>query len=516
MNFMDSTMLLIGQMPQYFFDNVVLEQIQDVTKTVHSPVKEPGPIIQKDRPWESVPYFTVNGWTVIRDGVTDEFKCWYEDWQVDPGIIDPAAAAPGRKQPTLGAILTSRLAYARSEDGLRWNKPELDYLEEGGRKTNIVFGDGSYQRSESSSVFEDPLETDPAKRFKTFYGYHAPGGHVVSLAYSPDGLTWTQNEETPSYGHLGEGLGDVYVVATDLDSRTYRCTCRHKGILAVYHDERRPATNSVFFHPTFPRDAARANKRRIFQAVSRDLVHWSAPQCILTPDDDIDNLDETFYGMCQMKLGQGYLGFLNTIREVPNTLSVRLVYSRDGWTWHHLNKRQAWLSTTPGAWDRNMVNVSSPPIVVGEEHYVFHGGAKNHHDWWISGLKEKLDVPEARDLDEVRYGLGLAKLRRDGFVSIDAGPVREGVVVTRVMRTDGKRLELNAACGDGGYIRVEATDGDERALPGCALEECDTFTGDSTRAVLTWKGSSEIKHQGSVRLRFFMKNASLYSFTFGS
>ncbi len=516
MNFMDSTMLLIGQMTQYFFDNVVLEQIQDVTKTVHSPVKEPGPIIQKDKPWESTPYFTVNGWTVIHDSVTDEFKCWYEDWQVDPGIIDPAAAAPGRKQPTLGAILTSRLAYARSEDGLRWNKPELDYLEQDGRKTNIVFGDGSYQRSESSSVFEDPLETDPTKRFKTFYGYHAPSGHVVSLAYSPDGLTWTPSEETPTYGHLGEGLGDLYVVTTDMDSRTYRCTCRHKGILAVYHDERRPATSSVFFHPTFPRDAARANKRRIFQAVSRDLVHWSTPQCIITPDDDIDNLDETFYGMCQMNLGQGYLGFLNTIREVPNTLSVRLVYSRDGWTWHHLNKRQPWLTTTPGAWDCNMVNVSSPPIVVGEEHYVFHGGAKNHHDWWISGLKEGLDVPEARSLDEVRYGLGLAKLRRDGFVSIDAGPVREGVVVTRVMRTDGNRLELNAACGDGGYIRVEATDGDERALPGCALEECDTFTGDSTRAVLTWKGSSEIKHQGSVRLRFFMKNASLYSFTFGS
>ena len=42
MNFMDSTMLLIGRMPQYFFDNVILEQIQDVTRSVHSPVKEPG------------------------------------------------------------------------------------------------------------------------------------------------------------------------------------------------------------------------------------------------------------------------------------------------------------------------------------------------------------------------------------------------------------------------------------------------------------------------------------------
>ena len=64
MNFRDSTMLLIGRTPQYFFDNVILEQIQDVTRSVHSPVKEPGPLIQKDKPWESVPYFTVNGSTV--------------------------------------------------------------------------------------------------------------------------------------------------------------------------------------------------------------------------------------------------------------------------------------------------------------------------------------------------------------------------------------------------------------------------------------------------------------------
>ena len=143
--------------------------------------------------------------------------------------------------------------------------------------------------------------------------------------------------------------------------------------------------------------------------------------------------------------------------------------------------------------------------------YVFHGGAKNHHDWWISGLQEKLDVPEARSLDEVGYGLGLAKMRRDGFVSIDAGPVREGIVITRVLRTDGRRLVLNARCEKGGTIDVEATDGDEKVFPGCARERCNTFTGDSTRAVITWKERDHIPHPGNLRLRFFLRHASLYS-----
>lgn len=512
MNFMDSTMLLIGNTPQYFFDNILFEQIQDVTKTTHSPVKEPGPILQKDRPWENVPYFTVNGWTVLRDEGSDGFKCWYEDWGINPGEVDPAAAAPGRDRPNLG-FLGSRLCYAHSDDGIHWEKPTLDYLEEGGEKTNVVFGCEDYQRSESSSVFFDPLEENPKKKYKTFYGHFAPSGHVVTVAYSPDGICWTPSGETPKFGDLGEGLGDCYTVVADLDSRTYRCTCRHKGILAVHHDNRRPHTPSVFFHPTYPRDAARANKRRVFQAVSNDLIHWSNPQCILSPDDDVENLDETFYGMTQIRMGQGHLGFLNTIQEVSNTLSVRLVYSRDGWTWCHLNKGQPWLVPNSDSWDRCMVNLSSPPIAVGEELYVFHGGAKNHHDWWISGLSEGLDVPEAGDLNEVRYGLGIAKMRRDGFVSVDAGPVREGIIITRALRTEGRVLVLNAACGDGGYIDIEATDENENVFDGCARGDCNTFTGDNTRASISWRGKTKIPHEGHLRLRFFMRDASLYSFT---
>ena len=117
MNFMDSTMLLIGHVPQHFFDNVVLEQIQDVTKTFHSPVKEPGPLIQKDRPWENVPYFTVNGWTVLRDGDAGEFRCWYENWGINPGSVDPGAAAPGRARPNLGflgSVLCARASSSRA------------------------------------------------------------------------------------------------------------------------------------------------------------------------------------------------------------------------------------------------------------------------------------------------------------------------------------------------------------------------------------------------------------------
>jgi len=87
-------------------------------------------------------------------------------------------------------------------------------------------------------------------------------------------------------------------------------------------------------------------------------------------------------------------------------------------------------------------------------------------------------------------------------------------MVTRMLITGGKTLELNAACGDGGYLAVEVTDADENILEGFSCQDCDTFTGDSVKTTITWNGKAEIPHDGNVRLRFFMRDASLYSFRF--
>jgi hypothetical protein len=161
-----------------------------------------------------------------------------------------------------------------------------------------------------------------------------------------------------------------------------------------------------------------------------------------------------------------------------------------------------------------MVNISSPPVPVGDEHHVYYGGSSGHHDWWIMGQKEGLDVPEAWDKHVGEYCLGLATFRRDGFVSLDAGAVREGLWVTHALRTNGRELVLNAVCGKDGYLRVEVTDADDNILEACTMQACDTFTGDDTRHRVTWKGQSRIPHTETLRLRFRMRNASLYSFGF--
>ena len=525
MNYMDSTMLIVGNLPQYFFDNVVIEQIQDLTRTVHSPRKEPVSLIVKDRPWERNPYFTVNGWSVLRDDKSGEFRCWYQDFPVDTQEV--------ARQKVLYCV-PSWTSLALSKDGLKWEKPELDYLEKDGRKTNIVLGDlSSFVKLESTHVFKDPLDMDPEKRIKMMLDHYIYARDLtddeigrtrdgrdgltnmvaVEIHSSKDGLKWTPIEERPRFGQHGNGLGDCYTIFADEDSGVYRLLTRAAGMESINYDNRRPRTDS-FFPPHFPHDPARMNKRRIFQSESSDLIHWSRPQCLLFPDPQEDNLDDSYYGMVQFKMGEIYVGLLNVLHQVSNTMDIHLAYSRDGWRWYHLNQRQPWISTSRDSWDKNMVSASSPPISVGDEMFVFHGGASNHHDWWIMGKREALDVPEAHDPDKVQYGLGLARMRRDGFVSIDAGPVREGVLITRALRTENQQLALNAVCSKGGYIQVEVTDDQERVLDGCARAQCDTFSGDSTRGMVTWKGQSKIPHNKPLRLRFFMRNASLYSFTF--
>ena len=520
MSSIDTVQQRIGSVPQYFFDNAVVEQVQDITRVWHSPEKQGEPVIRSDQPWEDVTYFSCNTWNVIHDAAAGEYKCWYEDWHAD----FPRICRKGHRGSLISASYLppygARLCFAHSSDGVHWDKPALDYLQAEGRQTNVVLGSPEFGNVHSPCVFEDPFERDPARRFKMLFDHQDPQyeyGFDVQLATSPDGVVWMVCDDTPSFGWMGNNnaLEDVFIIAPDAESRTYRLTTRHINMQQAYLDPRRSYTGS-WFGPYHPDNPAARSKRRIFLSLSADLLHWSLPQPLIATDDEQDNLDDAFYGLAQMKMGDMWVGFLNTLHQVANTMDVRLVYSRDGLHWHFGNQRQSWLRPTEGAWDCYMVTMPSVPVVMGDELLCYYGGSRNHHDWWINGLAEGLDVPEARDHSAVEYALGLARLRRDGFVSLDAGPVREGCIITRPLHTDGGRLALNAQVRPGGYIEVEVTDADDQVLAGFERASCRRFTGDNLHHVMQWRveKSGGVIPGGRLRLRICMKDASLYSLRF--
>lgn len=164
---------------------------------------------------------------------------------------------------------------------------------------------------------------------------------------------------------------------------------------------------------------------------------------------------------------------------------------------------------------------SKPPVLPT---YV----ANNHHDWWITGAREGLQVPEVVDRSNVNYALGLAKLRLDGFVSLDVRSPRRGILITRPLIFEGMQLIVNARGHSGGSLGAEVVNMRDEVFPGYSRQECDVFKGDDVRHGFSGKGKTALPSVRTRRadypkpeferyrkFRFSMENVELYSLTIG-
>ncbi len=157
---LDASNLHIGKNRQLFFDNQMIERVQDMCRRVHVPKAEPEPLIKADRPWEKVTYFAVNTYQILRDS-EGVWHCWYGIWDYNPKRF-----AETRDWYPL-EVSCLRLCYACSRDGIHWEKPLLGINQEDGTDTNIILGDRKFGTAYVITPIEDIFEEDPAKRFKT-------------------------------------------------------------------------------------------------------------------------------------------------------------------------------------------------------------------------------------------------------------------------------------------------------------------------------------------------------------
>ncbi|MDP7579097.1 MAG: hypothetical protein QGF12_06135 [SAR202 cluster bacterium] len=532
-----------------FFDNQSIEMIQDLTRVMHSPVKTGPPIIYKDKPWEALPYFGNSMWTVLHDPAEGLFRCWYEDW-----VLDPDGLSNSDVDITDPSVSSSRILYAESRDGIEWDKPSLGVVREDGYDTNIVLGDSRdnpdvFGSPHVPTVIDDPLDGNPSRRFKMIFQHISKGSadtdsvtttsgsgapqvlqSPIRLASSPDGIHWTMEPLSLNFGGLGPRLGDGVALSTDLARGEYVLHTRHPYAWLVDMPEGTPRTKG-WSMPYWPENPALNNKRRTFRTTSNDLIHWNEPYEVFAADDEDDNLDDSFYSFTTWPLSVArtetkrhphpgndlHVGIVNVFHQTENVLDAQLAYSRNGLTWQRAGQRQPFLHRgSPGDWDEMMSCVPTIPIVVGDELNIYYGGSNSHHDWWVVGTREGLDVPEAKDISIVQHGIGLAKLRVDGFVSLRTGPVREGLLVTPSMAAKGTHLLINANCQPGGYIDVEVTDQQGRVIPGLSRAEVVRFNGNAVGHRINWSKSDLWSESQIVKLRFWMRNSDLYSFSFSN
>jgi hypothetical protein len=105
--------------------------------------------------------------------------------------------------------------------------------------------------------------------------------------------------------------------------------------------------------------------------------------------------------------------------------------------------------------------------------------------------------------------------RLDGFVSVQAD-LTGGEMTTRPIRFSGSRLVLNYSTSAAGSIRVEIQDEAGKPIPGYALDDCRELFGDSVEQAVSWNRTNGLGalSGATVRLRFLLKDADLYSIRF--
>ena len=463
--------------PHLFIDDYLIAESHGVLKVTQHPQRHrDGPVIG----WQehtTQPYVTV-----LRDPQSGKFRMWYN------GHAGKDCA----------------ICYAESDDGEKWTMPKLDIV--GPDNRLFIIGRSQEHGSYGVSVIDEAgREKDPQKRYKLIWwsGTSEPSG--LSVAWSPDGLRWTQYEKNPvlPFYHTtdpkgGIGVGDIVDLFYDPIRNRYGSLLKLHG---VKHDG----------WSAGPR-AGSAYRRLVGQSTSDDFLNWREPWRVMVPEQRDDGQLEFYSSGGTIARGPLLISFIRMLHDdyspEPGVLDERgvtpgigyttLATSRDGENWERHD--DVFLDRNPksGTWDRAMTWVGCA-LPVGEELYLYYGGYKRGH---------KIEPQKERQI-------GLVKMPIDRFVSREPLAGKPGVLLTvplRGLASAGSGLTLNADANDlPGKIRVQICDARGEPIPGFTFDDCEPITGDGNALPVRWKAPlAQLKDD--VRLKFEITDARLFGF----
>ena len=237
---------------------------------------------------------------------------------------------------------------------------------------------------------------------------------------------------------------------------------------------------------------------------SKDLVHWD--ECgIVLRCDDLDPHDAQIYGFIPFRYGPMFLGFVEMYHATMERLDTQLAWSADGVRWQRVEPRRAVLPLGgEGAWDSHwVVPTNNPPFPARDRLLVPYVAAGTKHG---SGKRHK-------------RGMGMASIRKDGWVSLEAGRAA-GTLVTKPLPLEKPmKLELNVDCRSG-HIAAEIIPLDEErgnffdVAPGYEADASRVEFVDSIRQQVTWNEKKVVAPRKEKRcaIRITMRQGSLFSF----
>lgn len=379
-------------------DRRLIDRLDNAQLVLGSIKKHPAnPLFREDKPWE--PRFDNLYANVLHDEQDKLYKCWYSPFIRDSLVSETprerrSEVRYGDRQREMG------VCYAVSQDGLKWEKPELGLVEfEGSKANNLVV-----RKTHGAGVFKDVHETNPDRRYKMFY--------AKAVRFSPDGLRWSD--------------------AVD---------CREIDAPGDTH-------NNAFWSPELKKYVGitrlREGQRTVGRTESTDFVKWTKAVEVLRGDPQRQS-----YAMPVFRYSDVYLGLLMILRGGgEDRVHCELAWSADTLRWERIEPGKPLIpnAEVQGAYDWGCVYAAATPIVRDGEIRLYYGGSNGKHSGWRDGF------------------LCLATLRPDGFAGYEPVDLaRQAAVVTRLMVCPGKPLRITADAA-GGSVRMALLDADSRTL----------------------------------------------------
>jgi hypothetical protein len=500
--------LHIGTERQLFLDNFILDHLNGVRRTISQPQRHPTSVLEVGGlPWErrrTLPQ------AALFDPEAGHYKLWYTESLSDDPYGDR------------GQIL----CYAETHDPLQWQKAISEQCIPFGerRSTNIVLEDAGHH----IALVRNHDQSDPQRKYLMVYNpgdrAKAQGKRVLSVAMaSPDGVRWHEiNADTPfRHHHLSRAFWD-----------------EAQGQYLAY---------SQYSHHWNPNH----RKRQVGLQSSRDFIHWSPKEVVLSGDGDPTlppHLE--FHDMGVSKVGGLYIGIASQFLAEPlwnvrngvnwrdtAFVTLALYVSRDGRHWQRASGPGAWLADDePGGQSAgHHCFALAGQLRHNGQSIVLHSTRLEKQNWFDRPAPTPI-VPESafrqgqqayaervRVLGaEVNRGRAVSALvlREDGWAALQ--PTYEaGQVLTRQFVFAGDTLRVNADVA-GGYVRVAVLDPHFQPYPGFGVEECVPLhaPADHIWHTVQWRGTdgtvSDLRAlwDKPVRLCFELYGASLYSFEF--
>jgi hypothetical protein len=504
-------------------DEDVMYRPGTIKRVVEFKKHSTNPVIAPDKAWEGM-----IGWTsVYRDPQTGKYQLWYQAYQ-----------ERRKEDKTLKCVV----CYAESADGLKWTKPNLGLFPfYDDKDTNIVLigAEGAYGDRYCNSVVFDPRDQDASKRYKmTYYdwatGEGPAGGSGTHVAFSPDGIHWTKYAGglvsksafgakgiQPRYADEGPYFEEHRKDGTV--RKNWLVPTAMSDALDVFFDERHQAFVAYGKMWTPWPDGGSAWKHGMGRMQSKDFIHWSKPELILTVDDR-DPPHVEFHTSPVFPYNGQYFSLNQLLDRGAGTIDIELMSSRDGFRWDR-SFANTWVIPrgAPDSFDAGTIVSNANPVITDKE-IRFYYGAYRGTAMGAVGLNRQ--VPGSTDYYS---GVGLATTPRDRFVAVGVNPLSPvwnqkkdrpkivntlGNVTLKALDLTGvETITLNADASKGA-VRLEILNEDGYRLRGFSKDDALPMNADEIAHPARWKNKQVADlPPGRYLLRVHLEKADLFAIT---